>query len=133
MKTGSAPARRLRAKLLLGAFPAFVKSNRAATNFSCVSQCHRPRRRTIQYSRGVNNRAEKPRSTGYPACAGYDGTAWSCTVASLRLLGQIRMRAAEIGGGGILADLDDAAADGAGAGKMLEQRIAVAPADRAGE
>ena len=33
----------------------------------------------------------------------------------------------------ILADLDDAAADGAGAGEMLEQRLAVAAADRAGE
>ena len=33
----------------------------------------------------------------------------------------------------ILADLDDAAADGAGAGEVLEQRFAVAAADRAGE
>src|ERR1700721_2986664 len=49
---------------------------------------------------------------------------------SLRLLLQIRMRAAEVGGGGILADLDDAAADGAGPGEMLEQRLAAAPAAR---
>ena len=52
---------------------------------------------------------------------------------SLRLLAQLRVRAAEVGRGGILADLDDAAADRAGAGKMLEQRLAVAAADRAGQ
>ncbi|MEH2587151.1 hypothetical protein V1273_000990 [Bradyrhizobium sp. AZCC 1721] len=51
---------------------------------------------------------------------------------SLRLL-QRWMRAPEIRRGGILADLDDAAADGAGAGEMLEQRLAVAAADGAGE
>jgi len=51
----------------------------------------------------------------------------------LRLLPQLRVRAAEIGRRGILADLDNAAADGTGAGKMLEQRLAVAAADRAGE
>jgi len=36
-------------------------------------------------------------------------------------------------GGGVLADLDDATADGAGAGEVLEQRLAVIAADRAGE
>jgi hypothetical protein len=35
--------------------------------------CHRPRRRAIQYSRGADEDTEKPRLTGYPACAGYDG------------------------------------------------------------
>jgi hypothetical protein len=35
----------------------------------------------------------------------------------------LRVRAAEVEGGRILADLDNAAADGAGAGKMLEQRF----------
>ena len=34
---------------------------------------HRPRRRTIQYSRGSSNGIDRPRRTGYPACAGYDG------------------------------------------------------------
>src|SRR5882757_5534682 len=52
---------------------------------------------------------------------------------SLRLLRQIRMRPAEIRRSRILADLDDAAADGAGAGKMFEQRFAVVAADGAGE
>jgi hypothetical protein len=51
----------------------------------------------------------------------------------LRLLSQLRVGAAEVGRRGILADLDDAAADGAGAGKMLEQRFAVIAADRAGQ
>src|ERR1700680_941407 len=45
----------------------------------------------------------------------------------------MRMRAAEVGRSRILADLDDPATDGAGAGKMLEPRLAVAAADRAGE
>src|SRR5258708_23694666 len=52
---------------------------------------------------------------------------------SVRLLPQLRVRAAEVGCGGVLADLDDAAADGAGAGEVLEQRLAVIAADRAGE
>ena|SRR5829696_9675201 len=54
-------------------------------------------------------------------------------VLSLRLLPQRQMRPSEIRGGRILADFDDAAADGAGAGKVLEQRFAVVAADRAGE
>ena len=33
---------------------------------------HHPRRQVIQYSRDVNDRVDKPRRTGYPACAGYD-------------------------------------------------------------
>ena len=33
---------------------------------------HRPRKRTIQYSRGISDRTERPQRTGYPACAGYD-------------------------------------------------------------
>ena len=32
--------------------------------------------RAIQYSTGVSNRTERPRHTGYPACAGYDGCWW---------------------------------------------------------
>src|ERR1700722_17918131 len=51
----------------------------------------------------------------------------------LRLLPQLRVRAAEIGCGGILAGLDDAAADRAGAREVFEQRLAVAAANRAGE
>ena len=35
---------------------------------------HRPRRRAIQYSRGVSDGIERPRRTGYPAFAGYDGS-----------------------------------------------------------
>src|ERR1700739_4270419 len=50
---------------------------------------------------------------------------------SLRLLPQLRVRAAEIGRRGILADFDDAAADRAGTGEVLEQRLAVAAPDRA--
>ncbi len=50
----------------------------------------------------------------------------------LRLL-QRRMRPAEIRRRRILADLDDAAADGAGAGEVLEQRLAIVAADGAGE
>src|ERR1700736_520311 len=34
---------------------------------------HHPRMRVIQYPRDVSERTEKPRRTGYPACAGYDG------------------------------------------------------------
>src|SRR4051812_13104753 len=54
-------------------------------------------------------------------------------VPSLRLLRQIRVRPAEIRRRRILADLDDAAADGAGAGEVVEQRLAVVAADGAGE
>src|SRR5579862_4330624 len=39
--------------------------------------------------------------------------------------------AAEVRRGGVLAGVDDPAADGAGAGEEVEQRVAVAPADRA--
>ena len=46
---------------------------------------------------------------------------------------QLRVRPAEVGRRRILADLDDAAADRAGAGEMFEKRLAVAAADRAGE
>jgi len=35
--------------------------------------CHRPRKRTIQYSRDVGDEMDRPRRTGYPAYAGYDG------------------------------------------------------------
>jgi len=42
--------------------------------------CHRPRRRAIQYSREAGDCAEKPRRTGYPACAGYEGSLWSCVL-----------------------------------------------------
>src|ERR1700733_16113025 len=51
----------------------------------------------------------------------------------LRLVAQLRVRPPETGGGGILADLDNAAANRAGAGEMLEQRLAVAAADGPGE
>jgi hypothetical protein len=34
---------------------------------------HHPRKRVIQYSRDSSYRTEKPRRTGYPAFAGYDG------------------------------------------------------------
>src|SRR4051794_31568816 len=34
--------------------------------------CHHPRTRVIQYSRDSSDSTEKPRRTGYPACAGYD-------------------------------------------------------------
>jgi hypothetical protein len=33
---------------------------------------HRQRMRVIQYSRDAGAGIEKPRRTGYPACAGYD-------------------------------------------------------------
>ena len=39
---------------------------------------HRPRRRTIQYSRDIGDRNEEPRRTGSPARAGYDD---SCVIA----------------------------------------------------
>src|SRR6476469_3678595 len=32
--------------------------------------------RAIQYSRDAGDRTERPRRTGYPACAGYDGCWW---------------------------------------------------------
>ena len=50
-----------------------------------------------------------------------------------RLVRQIGQWAAEIGRGRILADLDNAAADGAGAGEVVEQRFTVTATDRAGE
>ncbi len=34
--------------------------------------------RVIQYSRDASDGIEKPRCTGYPACAGYDGHLWCC-------------------------------------------------------
>ena len=49
------------------------------------------------------------------------------------LLRQRRMLPAEVGRGRVLADLDDAAANGAGAAEVLEQRLAVVAADGAGE
>ncbi len=67
-------------------------------NAESCSSCHRPRpglrqgfagvavlgrrslgeggKRAIQYSRDVSDRTEKPRRTGYPACAGYDDRWW---------------------------------------------------------
>ena len=36
------------------------------------ANCHRPRRRTIQYPRDVSNEIDRPQRTGYPAFAGYD-------------------------------------------------------------
>ena len=40
--------------------------------------CHHPRKRVIQYSRDAGDGIERPRRTGYPACAGYDDRVWSC-------------------------------------------------------
>jgi hypothetical protein len=37
--------------------------------------------RAIRYSRDASDRADRPRRTGYPACAGYDG-GWGETPAS---------------------------------------------------
>jgi hypothetical protein len=37
-------------------------------------------RRATQYSRDISNRAEKPRRTGYPAFAGYDGVSCGSAV-----------------------------------------------------
>jgi len=42
---------------------------------SYAHNCHRPRRRTIQYSRDVSDRTEKPQRTGSPAFAGDDSFA----------------------------------------------------------
>jgi hypothetical protein len=38
----------------------------------------RPRRRATRYSRDIDDRTEKPRRAGYPACAGYDGSLRHC-------------------------------------------------------
>ena len=73
---------------------------------------------------------------GYADACGQSGGAEiraTLTKPLLLLLRQMRVWPAEIGGSFILADLDDAAADGAGAAEMLEQRLAVAAADGAGE
>jgi hypothetical protein len=40
------------------------------------ANCHRPRRRTIQYPRDVSNEIDRPQRTGYPAFAGYDDFVW---------------------------------------------------------
>src|SRR5712692_9875510 len=48
---------------------------------------------------------------------------------SIRFLPKMRVRSAEVGRRRILADLDDAAADGAGAGEMFEQRFTVVAAN----
>ena len=48
------------------------RTHRAARSQRIFSR-HHPRRRVIQYSRDVDDRTDKPRRTGYPACAGYDG------------------------------------------------------------
>src|SRR4051794_9520276 len=50
-----------------------------------------------------------------------------------RRLRQRRVRPAEVGRRRVLADADDAAADRARAGEVVEQELAVAAADRAGE
>ena len=44
--------------------------------------CHHPRKRVIKYSRDADDGIEKPRRTGYPACAGYDGGGWGAIVAT---------------------------------------------------
>jgi hypothetical protein len=44
------------------------------------SRCRRPRKRATQYSRDASDGIEKPRCTGYPACAGYDDFSCSGTV-----------------------------------------------------
>jgi len=44
---------------------------------------HHPRMRVIQYSRDADDGVEKPRRTGYPACAGYDDRVWSNDRATL--------------------------------------------------
>src|SRR5882757_762590 len=46
--------------------------NRSARSGMVILSCHHPRKRMIQYSRDSNDRSEKARRTGYPACAGYD-------------------------------------------------------------
>jgi hypothetical protein len=40
------------------------------------SDCHHPRRRATQYCRDADDRIERPRRTGSPACAGNDS--WRC-------------------------------------------------------
>jgi hypothetical protein len=40
--------------------------------------------RTIQYSKDAGDRADRPRRTGYPACAGYDGWVWEEISGSMR-------------------------------------------------
>jgi hypothetical protein len=40
--------------------------------------------RAIQYSRDADDGVERPRRTGYPACARYDGVVWAAPAPSLR-------------------------------------------------
>src|SRR4029077_7581230 len=49
------------------------ESCRENINARLFLRCHAPRMRGIQYSRGAGAGNEKPRCTGYPACADNDG------------------------------------------------------------
>jgi predicted MFS family arabinose efflux permease len=64
MLRGACHRARIRATRWLATTP-----SRRATLSTVVARLDR----AIQYSRGVSDRIEKPRRTGYPACAGYDG------------------------------------------------------------
>src|SRR3979490_323924 len=46
-----------------------------------IFSCHHPRKRVIQYSRETRDDTDRPRRTGYPACAGYDNSSWSTVTA----------------------------------------------------
>src|SRR5229473_3433609 len=66
-----------------GTFPLKTRATCAARSRSRVLQLFLSvvitRFGVIQYSRDVGDRAEKPRRTGYPAFAGYDGSGWRAT------------------------------------------------------
>jgi len=48
-----------------------------------ILNCHRPRKRTIQYSRDISGRNNTPRRTGCPACAGHDGGTYYVITSSI--------------------------------------------------
>src|SRR6202043_729808 len=93
---------------------------------STPPRCHRPRRRTIQYSRDISDRAEKPGRTGYPAYAGYDDFMWGSYVrpaverekslarALLSRAGGVGLQRADAFGQGAAA-----LGDGAGGGRAI--------------
>src|SRR5260370_42141032 len=65
--------RRSNPLLLRGNMDCFACARNDGLNTRHTFNRHRPRKRTIQYSRDADDGIEKPQRTGYPAFAGYGG------------------------------------------------------------
>jgi len=71
---GASGARLSLRPLLLGRMVTAQLGRFASREGGFVFYRHRPRRRAIQHSRGSADENDGSRRTGYPACAGYDGS-----------------------------------------------------------